>query len=83
MLVIAVLCHLRLPSRDAQPDGAGVAQVGLYAAVLAPLFWVPRLTSIDMRMLRRAVMILWGFHGLSAGHRRDAGLSPWRLSARP
>jgi hypothetical protein len=45
----------------------GVAQVGLYAAVLGPLFWVPRLTSIDMRMLRRAVMILWGFHVLSAG----------------
>ena len=45
----------------------GVAQLGLYAAVLAPLFWVPRLTSIDMRMLRRAVMILWGFHLLSAG----------------
>jgi hypothetical protein len=45
----------------------GVAQVGLYAAVLGPLFWVPRLTSIDMRMLRRAVMILWGFHLLSAG----------------
>jgi hypothetical protein len=45
----------------------GVAQVGLYAAVLGPLFWVPRLTSIDMGMLRRAVMILWGFHILSAG----------------
>lgn len=45
----------------------GFAQVGLYAAVLGPLFWVPRLTSIDMRMLRRAVMILWGFHVLSAG----------------
>lgn len=45
----------------------GVAQMGLYAAVLGPLFWVPRLTSIDMRMLRRAVMILWGFHVLSAG----------------
>jgi len=45
----------------------GVAQVALYAAVLGPLFWVPRLTSIDVRMLRRAVMILWGFHALSAG----------------
>lgn len=44
----------------------GVAQVGLYAAVLGPLFWAPRLTSIDMPMLRRAVMILWGFHVLSA-----------------
>ncbi|HEU0300251.1 MAG TPA: hypothetical protein VFR37_12370, partial [Longimicrobium sp.] len=46
---------------------AGVAQVGLYAAVMAPLFWVPRLTSIDLAMLRRAVLILWGFHSLSAG----------------
>jgi hypothetical protein len=46
---------------------AGAAQVGLYAAVLGPLFWVPRLTSIDLRMLRRAVLILWGFHTLSAG----------------
>ncbi|MBW3570465.1 MAG: hypothetical protein KY467_05115 [Gemmatimonadetes bacterium] len=45
----------------------GMAQVGLYAAVLGPLFWVPRLTSIDLRMLRRAVVILWGFHTLSAG----------------
>jgi hypothetical protein len=46
---------------------AGVAQVGLYAAVIAPLFWVPRLTSIDLSMLRRAVLILWAFHSLSAG----------------
>ncbi len=46
---------------------AGAAQMGLYAAVLAPLFWVPRLTGIDLRMLRRAVLILWGFHTLSAG----------------
>ena len=44
----------------------GLAQVGLYAAVLGPLFWVPRLTSIDLRMLRRALLILWGFHALSA-----------------
>jgi hypothetical protein len=45
----------------------GFAQVALYAAVLGPLFWVPRLTSIDLRMLRRAVVILWVFHTLSAG----------------
>jgi hypothetical protein len=44
----------------------GVAQVALYAAVLGPLFWVPRLTSIDLPMLRRAVVILWVFHTLSA-----------------
>ncbi|HEX5725969.1 MAG TPA: hypothetical protein VFX98_10925 [Longimicrobiaceae bacterium] len=45
---------------------AGIAQAALYAAVLAPLFWVPRLT-LDGRALRRTVMILWGFHSLSAG----------------
>jgi hypothetical protein len=65
VLVIAVLgvCVFHPETRSMV---GGVAQVGLYAAVLAPLFWVPRLTSIDMRMLRRAVMILWAFHGLSA-----------------
>lgn len=65
VLVIAVLgvCVFHPETRSLV---GGVAQVGLYAAVLAPLFWVPRLTSIDMRMLRRAVMILWAFHGLSA-----------------
>lgn len=66
VLVLAVLgiCVFHPETRNAT---AGAAQVGLYAAVLAPLFWVPRLTSIDMRMLRRAVIILWGFHLLSAG----------------
>lgn len=46
---------------------AGVAQAALYAAVLAPLFWVARLGSVDMRTLRRTALILWAFHGLSAG----------------
>jgi hypothetical protein len=45
---------------------AGAAQAGLYVAVLAPLFWVPRL-RVDTRMLRRTLMILWAFHALSAG----------------
>jgi hypothetical protein len=44
----------------------GLAQAALYAAVLGPLFWVPRLT-IDLAVLRRTVMILWAFHSLSAG----------------
>ncbi len=45
---------------------AGVAQAGLYAAVLAPLFWVPRLRGVDMRTLRRTALILWAFHGIGA-----------------
>lgn len=44
---------------------AGSAQAGLYIAVLAPLLWVPR-TRTDLRVLRRAVLILWTFHTVSA-----------------
>ena len=44
---------------------AGMAHAGLYTAVLAPLFWVPRL-RLQPDALRRAVMILWVFHTLSA-----------------
>ncbi|HEX6367301.1 MAG TPA: hypothetical protein VF006_00130 [Longimicrobium sp.] len=66
VLALAVLgiCVFHPETRGLE---AGVAQVGLYAAVLGPLFWVPRLTSIDLRMLRRAVVILWVFHTFSAG----------------
>lgn len=46
---------------------AGVAQVGLYAAVLAPLFWVSRLRNVDLATLRRTALILWAFHTFSAG----------------
>lgn len=44
---------------------AGTAQAALYASVMAPLFWVPRL-RLDTRVLRQAVLILWVFHTLSA-----------------
>jgi hypothetical protein len=45
---------------------AGVAQAALYASVMAPLFWVPRM-QLDTRALRQTVLILWTFHTLSAG----------------
>lgn len=44
---------------------AGVAQAALYASVMAPLFWVPRL-RLDTRVLRETVLILWIFHTASA-----------------
>jgi hypothetical protein len=44
---------------------AGGAQAALYLAVIAPVFWVARL-SPDTRALRQAVTILWGFHTVSA-----------------
>jgi len=44
---------------------AGGAQAVLYLAVLAPIFWVPRLT-VDERTIRQVAFILWGFHTMSA-----------------
>jgi len=44
---------------------AGGAQAALYIAVLAPVFWVARL-SPDTRALRQTVTILWAFHTVSA-----------------
>ncbi len=51
------------PDTDLLP---GFAQAVLYLAILAPLFWVPRL-RMDARTLRQTMFILWGFHTLSAG----------------
>ncbi|HTK74732.1 MAG TPA: hypothetical protein VL371_05695 [Gemmataceae bacterium] len=44
---------------------SAAAQVAMYIAVLAPLFWVPRL-DIDERMLRRAMHLIWLFSITSA-----------------
>jgi len=44
---------------------AGTAQAALYASIMAPVFWVPRL-QVDTRVLRQTVLILWAFHTLSA-----------------
>jgi hypothetical protein len=40
---------------------AGAAQVSMYVAILAPLFWVARL-PVDSAQLRRVLLILWAFH---------------------
>lgn len=45
---------------------ARVAQFGLYAAILSPLFWVAR-AGVDARAFRRTIFIFWAFHTLSAG----------------
>jgi hypothetical protein len=44
---------------------AGMAQLGLYTAIIAPLFWTSRL-HVPFSTLRRVLLILWGFHTLSA-----------------
>ncbi|MGA9836937.1 MAG: hypothetical protein WBQ26_06440 [Gemmatimonadaceae bacterium] len=64
---IAVLAVLALavfnPTAAALP--AALAQLGLYLAVLAPLFWVPRLT-VAARTLRTVLVILWIFHSVGS-----------------
>src|SRR5262249_40811749 len=42
-----------------------IAQIAFYAAILAPLLWVARLT-VTAKVLRRLLLILWGFHSASA-----------------
>ncbi len=44
---------------------AAAAQIGMYLAILGPLFWVPRLT-IDLSNLRRVLLMIWIFQSLSA-----------------
>ncbi len=44
---------------------AGLAQFAMYAAVLGPLFWGPRL-GVTPAVLHRVLLILWGFHAVSA-----------------
>jgi len=44
---------------------AGTAQIAMYVAILAPLFWVPRL-HIDTIALRRVLLIVWAFQAVSA-----------------
>jgi hypothetical protein len=44
---------------------AGSVHAGLYLAILAPVFWIPRL-RIDEQMLKRVLVLIWAFHSLSA-----------------
>jgi hypothetical protein len=44
---------------------AGIAQVALYLAIMAPLFWIPSL-PIDAAALRRVILILWTFYAVSS-----------------
>jgi hypothetical protein len=44
---------------------AAIGSVALYTAILAPVFWVPRL-DVSRRVFGRLIILLWGFHTLSA-----------------
>lgn len=42
---------------------AGLAQLGMHLAVVAPLFWAPRYFRGDSRRLARVLTILWALNG--------------------
>lgn len=45
---------------------AGSAQIGMYVAILAPLFWVARV-KVTTAYLRRILVMVWVFQTVSAG----------------
>lgn len=44
---------------------SGMAQIGMYLAILGPVFWVPRL-DIDHRQLYRFILVMWLFASTSS-----------------
>lgn len=63
--LIAAVLILGLLNPDRSSWTAGVAQISLYLAVLAPLVWVGRL-GVDRIAFERVVLILWAFYTISA-----------------
>ncbi|HYJ80935.1 MAG TPA: hypothetical protein VEW03_15085 [Longimicrobiaceae bacterium] len=64
-VLVVVVLGIAVFNPDTTQFAAGAAHAALYTAVLAPVFWVPRL-RVDVRVIRQVAMILWAFHTLSA-----------------
>jgi hypothetical protein len=60
-LVVIALLGVSVLNPTAAVLPAALAQLGLYLAILAPLFWVPRL-RVTTRTLRMLLLTMWGFH---------------------
>jgi hypothetical protein len=63
-LMVAWLC-LQMLHPYLNTPLAGMAQIGLYVAILGPLVWANRL-YVTLRTLRRLLLVFWAFHSLSA-----------------
>jgi hypothetical protein len=64
MVVLAVVI-ISLFNPSTNTVLAASAQIGMYLAILAPLFWVARL-QVDTKVLRRVLMVIWIFQTVSA-----------------
>ncbi len=63
---ILAIVALSFFNPDSNTLAASAAQIGMYVAILAPLFWVQRLTT-DQSSLRRVLLMIWIFQSISAG----------------
>jgi hypothetical protein len=63
LAVLAILC-VQAFHPDSYSIFVSVAHTILYLAILAPLFWVPRL-HLTARAFYVMILVLWGFHTLS------------------
>ena len=64
MVIVWLALSVLHPTAAALP--AALAQLGLYLSIIAPLFWVPRLT-VGTVTLRNLLVILWVFHSIGSG----------------
>ena len=64
-IVVIVVLALSVLNPTAAVLPAALAQLGLYVAIMAPLFWVPRL-RVTTQTLRTLLMIMWGFHTIGS-----------------
>jgi hypothetical protein len=64
-LALLVVALELLLNPDTTTALAGLAAVALYTAIISPVFWVPRL-AVSPAVFGRLVLLLWGFHTLSA-----------------
>jgi hypothetical protein len=64
-VVALVVIAASIPRPESDSVWAGVACVFLHLAVLAPIFWVPRIT-IDIKTVRQVFLLFWLFNTASA-----------------
>jgi hypothetical protein len=65
-LLAVIILGLELFHPRTNSTQAGIAHFAMHLAIVAPLFWGPRLT-VTPQTFRRLVLCMWAFHTASAG----------------
>jgi hypothetical protein len=64
-LVLTFILALEAINPDTSTLLAAGATIGIYLAILGPIFWVPRL-ALDVHWFRRIAIVIWSFQSISA-----------------